>query len=144
MTSKTSVVRRRRGGTLTGFSLIEMMVVLVIIGIVTAFAYPSYTKYLLRAGRSEAAATLLEVMERQELFYRNSLTYAATLSQLGYSTDAIETETDRYSVTASTCTGLTIVRCVKLTATAQKSQIADGNITLNSRGVKSNNWPGQQ
>ncbi len=126
-----------------GFTLIELLIVVAIIGIVAALAYPSYTDHMIRAGRSEAAGTLLEVMERQENFYRDNLTYTSSLSQLGFSSDAIATETGRYSVSAGNCSGgLTLRRCVELTAAAQGNQVVDGDITLNSRGLKSSNWPG--
>ena len=128
-----------------GFTLIELMITLAIIGILAAFAYPSYTQYTLRAGRAEGAASLLEVMERQEQYYRSNLTYTTQLSDLGYSsTEPLKSETDRYRITAESCGTLPIRRCVNLAATAQARQIADGpTITLNSRGEKTGNWPGK-
>ena len=126
-----------------GFTLIELLITVAIVGIITAIAYPAYTQYLLRAGRGEATSTLLEAMERQEQVYRNNLTYTANLADLGYP-DPLKSETDRYRITAGTCDSLAIRRCVKLTATAQPKQEADGpTITLTSRGEKTGNWPGQ-
>lgn len=54
--------------TSRGFTLIEMMIALAIIGILAAVAYPSYSEYVKKTRRSEAAAVLLEgaqVAERQ-------------------------------------------------------------------------------
>nr|CDQ37512.1 Serogroup C1 [Virgibacillus halodenitrificans] len=51
-----------------GFSLIELMIVLVIIGILAAIAIPSYTDYVRKAQRTDAQATLTQLaywMERQ-------------------------------------------------------------------------------
>jgi len=124
----------------TGFTLIELLITIAIIGIIAAIAYPSYTQYTLQAGRSEGAASLLQVMERQEHYYRNNLTYTTTLSDLGYA-GVVKSETDRYHITATQCDGMAIRRCVNLVATAQPKQAADGPITLNSRGEKSGNWP---
>jgi type IV pilus assembly protein PilE len=128
-----------------GFTLIELMITLAILGILVVIAYPSYTQYTLRAGRAEGAASLLEVMERQEQYYRTNLTYTTRLADLGYSaTDPIKSETDRYRITATTCGTLPVRRCINLVATAQPKQAADGpTITLNSRGEKTGNWPGK-
>lgn len=124
-----------------GFTLVELLITVAIIGFLAAIAYPSYTEHMLRAGRSEGAATLLEVMERQEQHYRNNLTYTTQLSDLGYPNGPIKSETDRYRITAAQCAGLAIRRCVNLVATAQPKQAADGPITLNSRGEKTGSWP---
>ena len=124
-----------------GFSLIELMIAVAIIGILAAIAYPSYTKYLVRAARAEGVSMLLQVMERQENHYRNKLSYSADLSKLGFAAATVQSETGKYVISAQTCASGTIRRCVLLTATGQGRQSSDGDITLNSRGEKSANWP---
>lgn len=59
----------------TGFTLIELMVVLVIISIIMAYAVPSYRQYVLRAKRSEALNALLLTASLQEKYYANNNTY---------------------------------------------------------------------
>lgn len=126
--------------SIIGFTLIELLIVVAIVGILSAIAYPSYSNYLVTAGRAEGIAMLFQVMERQENHYRNNLTYATDLTQLGFSA-SVESETGKYSIGAQTCASGTIRRCVLLTATAQGRQVGDGNFTLNSRGERSANWP---
>lgn len=127
--------------SIIGFTLIELMIVVAIIGIISAIAYPSYSQYLVKAGRAEGMSMLLQVMERQENHYRNKLTYSTDLSQIGFGSGNVESETGKYSISAETCASGSIKRCVLLTATGQGRQIGDGDFTLNSRGEKSANWP---
>ena len=67
-----------------GFTLIELMIVVAVIGILASIAYPSYTEYVLRAKRGDAKAGLLAVQLAQEKYRANNTTYAADLGLLGY------------------------------------------------------------
>ncbi|SDH10230.1 type IV pilin protein [Propionivibrio dicarboxylicus] len=58
-----------------GFSLIELMVVVVIIGILAAIVYPNYSDYVLRGKLSEPRAKLAEVRTRLEQYYQDQRTY---------------------------------------------------------------------
>lgn len=52
-----------------GFTLIEMMVVVALIGILSAIAYPSYTAHIQRGHRSEAQKALLEAAQYMQRYY---------------------------------------------------------------------------
>jgi type IV pilus assembly protein PilE len=81
-----------------GVTLMELMIVVVIIGIMAAVAYPQYRDFAARAKRNEAKAILLEIAQNQERFYLQNSTYG-TLSQLGYAGNTITTDTGSYDVT---------------------------------------------
>ena len=89
----TNAYRKMRGVT-----LLELMIVVVIIGIMAAIAYPNYRDFAARAKRNEAKAILLEIAQNQERFYLQNSTYG-TLSQLGNAGDTITTDTGSYDVT---------------------------------------------
>ena len=80
-----------------GVTLLELMVVVVIIGILTAIAYPSYREFVERAKRTEARALLLQIAVNQERFYLQNNTFG-TMVQLQYDEPQI-TDSEAYSVT---------------------------------------------
>lgn len=72
----------------SGFSLIELMIVLVIVAILLAIAVPSYRKYVVRANRIDAQRTLVDLAGRQERYYYSANAYTSSLSTLGSSSTA--------------------------------------------------------
>ncbi|MCP8463876.1 type IV pilin protein [Pseudomonas sp. ZM23] len=69
-----------------GFTLVEMMIVVLILGILAAISYPSYQSYVMRSNRSEAMTMLNEAAARQERFFSQNNQYATTAAQLGLTT----------------------------------------------------------
>lgn len=67
-----------------GFSLIELMIVIVIISILAAIAFPSYQSSIRKSKRTAAKAALLDLASREEKYYSLNNTYAS-LTTLGMS-----------------------------------------------------------
>ena len=72
----------------SGFTLIELMLTVAIIGILAAVAYPSYQNYLLKGRRGAAQAFLLLVAQRQQQYFLDNRSFAANLTTLGVTAPA--------------------------------------------------------
>lgn len=75
------MVRKRREG---GFSLIELLIVVTIIAILAAVAYPSYELSIRKSRRNDAQAELMNMAQLQEAFYANNGTYTSDMKDFGY------------------------------------------------------------
>lgn len=139
--------------TQQGFSLIELMVVLAIVGILAAIAYPAYTEYVVRTKRSIATSELTQAAARQEQFFLDNKQYAADLTNLGYVANPYFVDENgnkyaadqagvvyRISVTRPTATRYT------LTATPQNAQATQdtrcGALSMDHRGTKTESGTG--
>lgn len=114
-----------------GFSLIELMIVVVIIGILASIIYPSYSEYVRRSNRVEGRALLEDAAARQERYFSQNLKYADTLEKLGMSAGST---TGKY--TLSLVTGTESDGGYLLTASQQFNDTKCGNLTLNAVGVR--------
>ena len=77
----------------------ELMIVVVVLGILTAIAYPNYRQYAARAKRTEARAALLQIATNQERFYLQNNTYTLDMTNLGFPVAANHiTDSGSYSV----------------------------------------------
>jgi type IV pilus assembly protein PilE len=63
-----------------GFSLVELMIVVVIIGVLAGIAYPNYQEYILRSSRVAAQSELTELSGLQEKIYLNSNAFSASVT----------------------------------------------------------------
>lgn len=122
----------------TGFSLMEVMVVVVIAGILLAVAVPSYRGYIENNRRALAGACLVELSQFMERVYTTSMAYNLNNGvATALPTSACQTSlTDLYTITL-TATATTYL----LTATPAGAQSADscGALTLNQLGQRTAN-----
>lgn len=73
----------------SGITLLELMVVVAIIAIVSAFAFPSYIQYSVNTKRAVATSTLLQIAERQQQFFIDNKQFTNDLTDLGFAADPL-------------------------------------------------------
>lgn len=117
-----------------GFTLIEVMIAVVIIGILAAIAYPSYIDYIIKSGRSEGVAAVMNVANLQEQYYLDNRAYTTDMTKLGLSASPFLTEHGYYSVASAGTSSFTITATAKGNQASRDSTCA--TITMTSAGVK--------
>lgn len=117
-----------------GFTLIELMITVAVIGILAAVAYPSYQDHIRKSNRRAAQAAMMDIANREQQYLLANRIYA-TKTQIEATGYVLPTEVSpRYTYAiAVTNTG---VPTFTITFTATGAQTGDGNLTLDNFGVK--------
>ncbi len=117
------------------------MIAVAVVGILFAFAMPSYERSVLRAHRADAQGILLDISAREERFMAQNNTYTTNISAAtGLNLGTTTSSEGYYNLSVAACLGGTIANCYLVTATATGGQTSDtdcATITYSSAGVKS-------
>lgn len=133
----TSRNKKRMEFKYRGFTLIELMMVLVIIGILVAIAFPTYQDQMYRSRRSDGQAALVSLAALMEHYFTENNTYTgATLANVGASATSPE---GYYTMSIPTLTASTYV--LNAAPVAGGPQVGDscGTLTLDNNNVKGPN-----
>jgi type IV pilus assembly protein PilE len=135
--------RKPEGGAMrrdSGFTLIEIMIALIVVGVLAAVAIPNYTQYVQRSNQSAAQQLMVEVASRAEQYRLDAREYPVGLAENGGDLNVgIPDDVDRYyTVTLSTDNSATPpTYTVTATPRAGTSQGDMSTLTLNDTGAKS-------
>jgi type IV pilus assembly protein PilE len=152
MTVRKFVENNFRKGFVSGFTLIELMIVVAIISILSAIGFPSYLDYVMRGKRSEARSALMDAAARQERIYSDNNQYTsiifdndANTADLAMTDPAactaagVQTETCKYTLTtAATSSNQNFT----VTATPTFTDDECGVLTIDHTGAKTEGGTG--
>lgn len=124
-----AAARRQRG-----FTLIELMVTVLIVGILAAVAYPAYGSYLVRGKRAAAQAYLMELSQAQAQYLADSRTYADTVTKLGIPTPAAVSAA--YTISIEAQDGPPPTFTISAIPVPGSKQLADGTLSIDNAGAR--------
>ncbi len=117
-----------------GFTLVELLISVAVLGLLVALAYPSYLSHIAKGRRADGKAALLDVAQRMERFYTERSSYVgASLGATGIHPTSSVQGYYSLAITAQTAAAFT------LTATPSGAQASDacGTYSYNHQGSKS-------
>ena len=130
-----------------GVTLMELMIVVAIISMIAAFAYPSYTQYIVSTKRTAATSTLLQIADRQQQFFMDNKSYTGDLTNLGFAASPLYVSDDGNSVAAGDADAVYLFSLVNVGATTYTAIAAPlggqlkrdpecGSLTTNQAGAR--------
>lgn len=125
-----------------GFTVVELLIVMAVVGILTAVAYPSYQNYLRKGARAAAQAAMLQIADRQAQYLLDARNYAVDASALTTLNVTLPADvSSKYTVTVTAADGTNTPSTppsytITATPITGGAQVSDGALTLTHTGVK--------
>jgi len=120
-----------------GFTLIEVLIVLGIVAVLAAIAFPAYTNQVRKGHRADAQAFLMDVANREQQYLLDARSYSVGSTAIATLNMTVpDTVANFYTV--GVAAGATTPSFL-ITATPKGSQVPDGSLTLDQNGTKTLN-----
>ena len=120
-----------------GLTLIELLIVVVIVALLAAIAYPNYRDFVARSKRNEAKAALLQIATQQERVYLNTNSYTENMTELGFSLDDDwPTESGTYTVDVGSADGNNFTATATYNADGDKEAGRCKTFQIDARGQR--------
>lgn len=126
--------RTARRGRANGFTLIELMMVVTIIGILSAIALPSYKNYMIKANRQDAEAILMESAQFMERYFTTNNKYDGATLPSSVSPKGSSGTGVKYDISISASTNSFTLSAA--TANSQDDDITCGDLTVSNTGAQ--------
>ena len=126
----------KRAGKESGFTLIELMIVVTVIAIISAIALTSYNRYIIKSHRTAVQNFMLSIASREEQYFLNVLQYTATVGGGGLNLSTPNEVTGYYTASVTLNAGPPPGYTITAAPVAGSTQASDGTLTLDNTGAK--------
>jgi len=125
-----------------GFTLIELMIAVAVIGILAAVAYPAYTKHLIKGNRVSAQAAMMDLANREQQYLLNNRAYADHTTMASATGYTLPTDVSKYYTYAIATVASPPAFTITFSPISTTMQATDGDLTLDNNGTKtpSDKW----
>ena len=129
-------------GNKKGFTVVELLITMAIIGILTAIAFPSYQSHVRKGSRAAAQAAMIQVADREAQYLLDARNYALGSSALTTLNVTLPTDVStKYTITVTAADGSSTpstppTYTITATPITRGPQVADGTLSRTHTGAK--------
>ncbi|KRG88124.1 pilus assembly protein PilE [Stenotrophomonas daejeonensis] len=131
-----SINHMQRKGGQAGFTLIEIMIVVVIIAVLASIAYPSYQRHVIKSRRAAVEACLQQHAQLMERHYTTNLTY------VGAAAPSCEANLTKFYAVGFDGAVAARSYTIRAVPTSSQPDSSCGTLTLNAQGVRTKSGSG--